>query len=151
MRRRELRRYGGDKVPGRAESSIEAIRKSGGRLGEVGIPEMLDYLRRIGYKVGAGGPQRYALLRDLCPRRRREGLELTSQPDDLNKLNVVHVTGTKGKGSTSAFTERILRAHLPGKIGKWAVGQAHPDPRHELIGQACTPRRTSARSESAYE
>lgn len=41
-----------------------------------------------------------------------------AQPDDLNKLNVVHVTGTKGKGSTSAFTERILRAHLPGKIGE---------------------------------
>jgi hypothetical protein len=31
---------------------IEAIRKSGGRLTELGIPEMLDYLKRIGYKVG---------------------------------------------------------------------------------------------------
>lgn len=30
---------------------IEAIRKSGGRLGEVGIPEMIDYLRKIGYKA----------------------------------------------------------------------------------------------------
>ena len=49
---------------------------------------MLDYLRRIGYK-----------------------------PDDLNKLNVVHITGTKGKGSTSAFTERILRSHLKGDVG----------------------------------
>jgi len=49
---------------------------------------MHDYLRRIGY-----------------------------QPADLNKLNVVHITGTKGKGSTSAFTERILRAYLPGRIG----------------------------------
>lgn len=49
---------------------------------------MHDYLRRIGY-----------------------------QPDDLNKLNAVHITGTKGKGSTSAFTERILRSHMPGKIG----------------------------------
>ena len=38
----------------RAKGSIEAIRKSGGRLGEVGIPEMIDYLRRIGYKVGRG-------------------------------------------------------------------------------------------------
>lgn len=27
----------------------------------------------------------------------------------------MHITGTKGKGSTSAFTERILRAHMPGK------------------------------------
>ncbi|BEI81303.1 hypothetical protein CcaverHIS002_0204630 [Cutaneotrichosporon cavernicola] len=49
-------------------ATIEAIRKSGGRLNEWGIKEMLDYLRRIGYA-----------------------------PDDLNKLNVVHITGTKGK------------------------------------------------------
>ena len=34
-----------------ADIRIEAIRKSGGRLGEVGIPEMIDYLRKIGYKV----------------------------------------------------------------------------------------------------
>ncbi|KAK8865871.1 hypothetical protein IAR55_001019 [Kwoniella newhampshirensis] len=67
-------------------ATIEAIRKSGGRMNEYAISEMHDYLRRIGY-----------------------------QPDDLNKLNVVHITGTKGKGSTSAFTERILRAHIPGK------------------------------------
>lgn len=50
------------------------------------MPEMKDYLRRIGYV-----------------------------PDDLNRLNVVHITGTKGKGSTSAFVDRILRSHLPGK------------------------------------
>lgn len=69
-------------------TSIEAIRKSGGRLNDFAVIEMHDYLRRIGYR-----------------------------PDDLNKLNVVHITGTKGKGSTSAFTERILRSHLPGKVG----------------------------------
>jgi folylpolyglutamate synthase len=68
--------------------SIEAIRKSGGRLNDFAVLEMHDYLRRIGY-----------------------------QPNDLNKLNVVHITGTKGKGSTSAFTERILRTHLNGKVG----------------------------------
>lgn len=72
----------------RPQYRIEAIRKSGGRLNDFAIPEMHDYLRRIGYV-----------------------------PDDLNKLNVVHITGTKGKGSTSAFAERILRAHLPGPIG----------------------------------
>lgn len=33
------------------------------------------------------------------------GLEL----NDLNKLNVIHVAGTKGKGSTCAFVESILR------------------------------------------
>jgi folylpolyglutamate synthase len=54
------------------------------------IPEMHDYLKRIGYA-----------------------------PADLDRLNVVHITGTKGKGSTSAFTERILRAHVPGRIGRF--------------------------------
>ena len=31
------------------------------------------------------------------------------EPEDLNRLNVVHVAGTKGKGSTCAFVESILR------------------------------------------
>ncbi|KAG6378713.1 FolC bifunctional protein [Boletus reticuloceps] len=39
-------------------------------------------------------------------------------PDDLNALNVIHVTGTKGKGSTSAFTDLILRHAKPDiKVG----------------------------------
>ena len=29
----------------------------------------------------------------------------------MNSLNVVHVSGTKGKGSTCAFCESILRSH----------------------------------------
>lgn len=31
--------------------------------------------------------------------------------DDIKKLNVIHISGTKGKGSTSAYTESILRSH----------------------------------------
>ncbi|CAL4124461.1 unnamed protein product, partial [Meganyctiphanes norvegica] len=37
----------------------------------------------------------------------RTGIALT----DLDKLNVIHIAGTKGKGSTCAFVERIVREH----------------------------------------
>jgi folylpolyglutamate synthase/dihydropteroate synthase len=33
-------------------------------------------------------------------------------------MNVIHITGTKGKGSTSAFTESLLRQHTP----EWKIG-----------------------------
>ncbi|KNZ74796.1 Folylpolyglutamate synthase [Termitomyces sp. J132] len=64
-------------------AALEAARASS-RLTEFAIPEMLEYLGRIGYT-----------------------------PKDLNALNVIHITGTKGKGSTSAFTDSILRHTLP--------------------------------------
>lgn len=70
-------------------ATLDAVRASGGRLSEFAIPEMLEYLGRIGYT-----------------------------PDDLNALNVIHVTGTKGKGSTCAFTDSILRHVKP----EWKVG-----------------------------
>lgn len=43
-------------------------------------------------------------------------------PSDLDRLNVLHVAGTKGKGSTCAFAASILQQHqraygLPQKIG----------------------------------
>ncbi|KAJ3320284.1 Folylpolyglutamate synthetase [Boothiomyces sp. JEL0866] len=50
--------------------------------------EMKNYLRRIGYDYHI-----------------------------LNQLNVIHVAGTKGKGSTSAFCESILRKHKINKNG----------------------------------
>ncbi|KAI1282862.1 tetrahydrofolylpolyglutamate synthase [Xylaria sp. FL0933] len=72
---------------------IEARRKAGIRPDATSIAEMRVYLRRIGYS-----------------------------PSDLDRLNVLHVAGTKGKGSTCAFTASILahyqRAHaLPRRIG----------------------------------
>jgi folylpolyglutamate synthase len=63
-------------------SVIDAIRKSGNFKNEASIPEMKSYMKRLGYQV-----------------------------KDLNRLNVIHVAGTKGKGSTSAFCESILRKH----------------------------------------
>ncbi|KAF9451644.1 FolC bifunctional protein [Macrolepiota fuliginosa MF-IS2] len=68
---------------------LDAVRASGGRSSEFAIPEMLEYLERIGYK-----------------------------PNDLNALNVIHITGTKGKGSTSAFVNSILQHTKP----SWKVG-----------------------------
>ncbi|KAL2255917.1 hypothetical protein VTK26DRAFT_2483 [Humicola hyalothermophila] len=72
---------------------IEARRKAGIRPDASSIREMRAYLARIGY---------------------------TSQ--DLDRLNIIHVAGTKGKGSTCAFVDSILSRHFarhqpPRKLG----------------------------------
>ncbi|KAF4429585.1 folylpolyglutamate synthase [Fusarium austroafricanum] len=58
---------------------IEARRKAGIKPNWVSIKDMKTYLHRIGYA-----------------------------PSDLNRLNIVHVAGSKGKGSTCAFVDSIL-------------------------------------------
>ncbi|KAG1892313.1 FolC bifunctional protein [Suillus subluteus] len=68
---------------------LEAVRAAGVGLNPNAISEMIDYLRRVGL-----------------------------EPSQLNNLNVIHITGTKGKGSTSAFTDSLLRAARPG----WKTG-----------------------------
>lgn len=60
-------------------ATIDAVRKSGINRNSMLMPEMIEWVRRIGYK-----------------------------PSDFNKLNVIHVTGTKGKGSTCAFVQSIV-------------------------------------------
>jgi len=76
---------------------IEALRASRGSMNSRSIPEMREYVRRLGYKVF------------LCEAGIACAKELTEQVSDLDTANVIHVTGTKGKGSTCAFAERILR------------------------------------------
>ncbi|KAI6783310.1 Folylpolyglutamate synthase-like protein [Emericellopsis cladophorae] len=61
---------------------IEQRRKAGIRPDASSIKEMKVYLDRIGYKLS-----------------------------DLTRLNIVHVAGTKGKGSTCAFVDAILGEH----------------------------------------
>ncbi|KAJ1667601.1 Folylpolyglutamate synthetase [Coemansia sp. RSA 1813] len=58
---------------------MEQIRASGGRLNENSIPEFEAFLEKVGH-----------------------------QTPDLDRLNVIHITGTKGKGSTCAFVASIL-------------------------------------------
>lgn len=72
---------------------VVAMRKSRRAMNEVAISEMQMWFRRLGY-----------------------------QPSDLDKLNIIHVAGTKGKGSTSAFTSSILTQFLGQKserTGRW--------------------------------
>lgn len=72
---------------------IEARRKAGIKPDAASVREMRAYLARVGYT-----------------------------PRDLDKLNIVHVAGTKGKGSTCAFVDSILSRYQqhggpPTKVG----------------------------------
>ena len=56
--------------------------------------------------------------------------------EDLNELNIVHVAGTKGKGSTCAFAASFLKAHgkttgYPQKVGLYT--SPHMKTTHERI------------------
>ncbi|KKA22609.1 Tetrahydrofolate synthase [Rasamsonia emersonii CBS 393.64] len=74
---------------------VDAIRKSGRGMNQQAIPEMIEWCRRIGY-----------------------------EPSDLNRLNPIHIAGTKGKGSTSAFISSILTQYLPSASGAPSQGPA---------------------------
>ncbi|KAH8920519.1 FolC bifunctional protein [Atractiella rhizophila] len=72
---------------------LDQIRKTGrpNVNGRRSIDEDREYVKRIGYQL-----------------------------EDLNKLNVIHITGTKGKGSTSAFCDSLLRCMKPElKVGMY--------------------------------
>ncbi|TKA76762.1 hypothetical protein B0A55_03636 [Friedmanniomyces simplex] len=67
-------------------SAVEAIRKQGPGWNQRALPEMRSWVRRIGY-----------------------------EPSDFDTLNLIHIAGTKGKGSTSSFISSILAQYLPTK------------------------------------
>ncbi|KAF2361477.1 Folylpolyglutamate synthetase [Trinorchestia longiramus] len=62
-------------------ATIQNIRQHGD-TGRTQVPDTIKYLGRAGITL-----------------------------DMLDRLSVIHITGTKGKGSTCAFTERILRQY----------------------------------------
>ncbi|KAI9797710.1 MAG: Folylpolyglutamate synthetase [Piccolia ochrophora] len=74
-------------------ATIDAVRKSGKTVNHQSIPEMIEYCRRIGH-----------------------------EPLDLDRLNPIHIAGTKGKGSTSAFISSILAQYLPSSSSPGALG-----------------------------
>ncbi|ODV94267.1 hypothetical protein PACTADRAFT_76891 [Pachysolen tannophilus NRRL Y-2460] len=67
-------------------ATVEAIRKSGNRKNVKTLLEMYEWTRRMGYKE-----------------------------EEFDKLNIIHVTGTKGKGSTCSFVESIISQYKDGK------------------------------------
>lgn len=68
-------------------ATVELVRKTGATRNELLMPEMVEWVRRAGYT-----------------------------PRELDRLNVVHVTGTKGKGSTCAFVQSILQQYKRGPL-----------------------------------
>ncbi|XP_060574519.1 folylpolyglutamate synthase, mitochondrial-like isoform X2 [Ruditapes philippinarum] len=62
--------------------TLEKIRQERDKRAHLNVPRMWKYAERIGI-----------------------------QEKDVDKLNVIHVSGTKGKGSTCAFCESLLRHH----------------------------------------
>lgn len=59
-----------------------------------------------------GSLERHKLKNEnSLPEMRRLLGHLGYQSADLDKLRIIHIAGSKGKGSTAAFTETILREH----------------------------------------
>ncbi|KAF1913955.1 Mur ligase [Ampelomyces quisqualis] len=65
-------------------SIVDAIRKSGRGMNQQAVPEMIEWCRKIGY-----------------------------EPSAFDQLKPIHIAGTKGKGSTSAFISSILAQYTP--------------------------------------
>ena len=91
---------------------LEERRRLGQKLDDSAVEKMRQWLRRIGYTVG---------LQNNCVFH-KHFVDLFQQTSDLNRLNIVHVAGTKGKGTTCAYVNSILQSYnqstgTPRKIG----------------------------------
>lgn len=81
-----------------------------GLRGAPGIQEMTKWIQQLGYSVSKQ-PSRPPVPRYNILDKHRTLLLTRIQVADIDKLNIIHVAGTKGKGSTSAWAESFLRAH----------------------------------------
>ncbi|KAI9743654.1 MAG: Folylpolyglutamate synthetase [Claussenomyces sp. TS43310] len=84
---------------------LQERREAGIRPDETSIVEMRGWFQRIGYE-------------DQSSRQKLTELEI----NDLDRLNIVHVAGTKGKGTTCAYVDSILSHYhrsrgIPKKTG----------------------------------
>ncbi|KXS20063.1 FolC bifunctional protein [Gonapodya prolifera JEL478] len=94
---------------------LENVSRLGKAMNEHSLPEMRAFLERIGYK-----------------------------PSDLDKLNIIHVAGTKGKGSTCAFVDSILRhVEVPSALSKTAEGSSGT--RRAKVGMYTSPHLVEVR------
>ena len=90
---------------------LEERRRLGQKIDGSAVKQMRQWIRRLGYTVSVSSNS-----------PRQSSLKFVSQTSDLNRLNIVHVAGTKGKGTTCAFANSILQRYhqshgIPRKIG----------------------------------
>jgi dihydrofolate synthase/folylpolyglutamate synthase len=92
---------------------------------------------RMNYEVRAAAPA------DLKLERMRALLRLLGDPHD--RLRAVHVTGTKGKGSTAAMLAAVLRA-AGYRVGLFTSPHlVHVEERTRIDGEPITPAELAAR------
>ncbi|CAJ0572816.1 unnamed protein product, partial [Mesorhabditis spiculigera] len=73
------------------------------------------------------------------------------EPEDINGLNVIHVSGTKGKGSTCAFVESMLRS-LGYKTGFYSSPHlVHARERIRINGKPISERAFAENLFSVYD
>jgi folylpolyglutamate synthase len=72
-------------------------------------------------------------------------IAVDSQPSDLNRLNPIHVAGTKGKGSTCAFISSILSQYLPSANSDLTHSPSSQRPPISKIGLYTSPHLRSVR------